>query len=369
MTDATTAVWCLRFLSGPVKGRTLSLKRGANVIGSAGDCDVMLPGSEVQPRHLVVHVGELAVTVQRVAAADARLNGEPVEAQRRSVVAGDVVTVGPIDFQLERSYPAPAHDDSMFAESIMPGDAPAPAAAPPAAPRATGRWAGAALLVGAALGLLGMTAWDGVAAPSPAASGVNLAAVEKALQGFSEVEVIAQPGGQFGVRGYVESRARRQALQAAVEPFGRRVTVNVQAADEIIEQARRYVGDASVAIGYEGRGRLVVSGVADDESLRQKIRRLGEDLHPTVLVSDRVQYRSKPQGERDAALRDQWAAWQNLLPARLVSITEDSNGTRHIQLANGSRYYEGAVLRSGAELKHIDADGLELSGGAPEKRR
>ena len=50
----------------------------------------------------------------------------------------------------------------------------------------------------------------------------------------------------------------------------------------------------------------------------------------------------------------------------MVSITEDGNGLRHIQLSNGSRYYEGSVLRSGAELKRIDADGLVLSGGVPD---
>ena len=54
--------------------------------------------------------------------------------------------------------------------------------------------------------------------------------------------------------------------------------------------------------------------------------------------------------------------------ARMVSITEDSNGLRHIQLSNGNRYYEGSVLRSGAELKSIDADGLVLSGGTPNKK-
>jgi len=61
----------------------------------------------------------------------------------------------------------------------------------------------------------------------------------------------------------------------------------------------------------------------------------------------------------------QWDGWQSVLPARMVSITEDGNGLRHIQLSNGSRYYEGSVLRSGAELKRIDADGLVLSGGVP----
>jgi type III secretion protein D len=42
---------------------------------------------------------------------------------------------------------------------------------------------------------------------------------------------------------------------------------------------------------------------------------------------------------------------------------------RHIQLANGSRYYEGSVLRSGAELTRIEADGLVVSGGPAAKKQ
>ncbi len=137
------------------------------------------------------------------------------------------------------------------------------------------------------------------------------------------------------------------------------------AVDELVEQARRYVGSPGIAIDYAGAGRLVVSGVSDDEAIRQKVRRMGEDLHPSVIVSDKVQYRPAPTRDANADLRAQWAVWQQMLPARLVSITESGDGLRSIQLANGSRYYEGSVLKSGAELRRIDADGLELFGGTP----
>jgi type III secretion protein D len=82
-----------------------------------------------------------------------------------------------------------------------------------------------------------------------------------------------------------------------------------------------------------------------------------------------VQYREKAQQvDKDAEMRANWDGWQGLLPARMVSITEDGNGLRHIQLSNGNRYYEGSVLRSGAELKRIEADGLVLSGGVPNNK-
>lgn len=86
--------WCLRFLSGAVKGRTIALKPGLNVLGSGGDCEVMLPGGDVLPRHLAFTVGELVVSMQRLGTASARLNGEDMRQPRRSVVAGDVVSLG-----------------------------------------------------------------------------------------------------------------------------------------------------------------------------------------------------------------------------------------------------------------------------------
>jgi type III secretion protein D len=151
--------------------------------------------------------------------------------------------------------------------------------------------------------------------------------------------------------------------------FGSKVSVNVHSAEDMVEQARRYVGDPGVAVTYTGQGRLVLTGTVEDAAVRQKIRRLSEDLHPSVLVSDKVQYREKPKAEnKDDDVRAQWDNWQSVLPARMVSITEDGNGLRHIQLSNGNRYYEGSVLRSGAELKSIDADGLVLSGGVPNKK-
>ncbi|HJS04924.1 MAG TPA: FHA domain-containing protein, partial [Variovorax sp.] len=112
---APNAGWCLRFLSGAVKGRTIALKPGINVLGSGGECEVMLPGGDVLPRHLVFTVGELVVSMQRLGTASARLNGEEMQQPRRSVVAGDIVSVGQIDFQLDRSYPAAVQEDRMFA--------------------------------------------------------------------------------------------------------------------------------------------------------------------------------------------------------------------------------------------------------------
>jgi len=367
MTMGDNAIWCLRFLSGALKGRTITLRSGSNTLGSATGCDVILPGGEVQPRHLLLHIGELVVTVQKAGAGSARVNGEELQQQRKSLLAGDIVSLGAIDFELDRSFAE--SDDPMFAWSesmLLDDDLPKPPAAQVPARRTT-YWAGAATSVLALAGLAAVAAWGGEDARRDGAS-FNVVAVQKILATYPEVEMVAAPGGQFALKGYVESRLRKQSLDQAMQPFSPHVVVSVQSAEEMVEQARRYVNDPGIAMTYAGRGHLVVSGTADDESVRSKIRRLGEDLHPTVLVSDKVQYKPVPQNQSpDAAA--QWSAWQAMLPSRMVSITEDDNGARHIQLANGSRYYEGTVLRSGAELQGISVERLTLNGGERKPAR
>lgn len=361
--------WCLRFLNGPMKGRTVALRRGANLLGSGPDCDLVLPGSEVLPRHLLFTVGELVVSVQRVGAASAKLNGEEIRPQRRSLVAGDEVSVGTTELQVDRLYAGAEGDDEQagadWSDSILPGDGSIVDELPPA-PRGTGlRWrAGVAVVLLALCGLIVLA----LSQPPGQLQGTpTLQALQQQLATYPEVEVVAVPGGQFHLKGHVESRERKAALQKAMAPFGRHVAVHVQSADDMVEQARRFIGDPGVSISYGGRGRLVVSGTVEDESVRQKIRRLADDLQPAVLVSDKLAVRPRPASEREAEAeqRARWANWQSVLPARVVGITDDGRGLRYLQLANGSRYYEGSQLRSGAELVRIEEDRLVISGGPP----
>jgi type III secretion system YscD/HrpQ family protein len=352
--------WCLRFLSGAMKGRTVDLRPGRNLVGSGGECDVMLPGGDVSPHHLVFNVGELVVAVQRMDDAAVQLNREEMRQPRRSLVPGDVVTVGVIELQLERSYPTVDRPDPMFSgpESLSPGDTDAPASF---AARGAAYWTGAALLVFASAGLLAVALSS--EAPDRVVAATTPSDVARAIVPYIELEAVAAPGGQVNVKGFVESRARRLQLEKVLAPFGRRVALDVVAVDDLVEQARRYIGNPAVGVSYAGKGQLVVTGSSDDEALRDKLRRLAEDLHPSVLVSDKVSWSRTPSPDRGAALRSHWAAWQEALPSRLVGITEDEDGLRSIQLANGTRYYEGAPLRSGGEIGHIAADGLVLEGG------
>ncbi|MNT22016.1 hypothetical protein D3C72_1573820 [compost metagenome] len=116
---------------------------------------------------------------------------------------------------------------------------------------------------------------------------------------------------------------------------------------------------------------MLLTGTADPVGGRDKVKRVIEDLHPGVLVSDKIDYRETADSKRRQLREGRMENWQGVFPARVVSITEDGNGTRSVQLANGARYFEGAVLKNGAEIERIDADGVVLKDSPvpPQARR
>ncbi|NIF14449.1 EscD/YscD/HrpQ family type III secretion system inner membrane ring protein, partial [Burkholderia sp. Ax-1735] len=102
---APASPWNLCFLSGPMYGRTMSLARGANWVGTAADCEVILPDREIGAKQVCLQVGALAVTVQNHggdAGAPVLFNDEPLGAGRRSLTPQDVVTVGSIRLGIAR---------------------------------------------------------------------------------------------------------------------------------------------------------------------------------------------------------------------------------------------------------------------------
>lgn len=370
--------WSLRFLGGEVYGRLVTLRRGENVLGAAGEVDISVPGADVQPRHLVLNVGDVAVSAERVGDAAVEINGRPTTQRVFALAGGDILTIGALDVELLRAQPAATEaTDTLFAwaESGRRAERQADGQGEGEAARRHGRALMAALAVAATV-LLVSAGWAAATltqrgAPVPGAQ-VDPAAVRKTVAAFPELEVVSQPNGTVAVRGFVNSRVDRQRVAQALAPYGRAVQQQLRSADDLIEHIQRYLDEPGVGIAYQGQGRVLLSGTADPLGGRDKVKRLTEDLHPGVLVTDRIDYRETADNRRRQVRDGQMENWQGVFPARVVSITEDGAGKRSVQLANGSRYFEGAVLKNGAEIERIDADGVVLRDSpvpAPPQRK
>jgi len=369
---AVSATWCIRFLNGPLRGRTIALKHGANVVGSGADCDILLQG-DVLPRHLVFTVGDIAVSIKKLGTAIVKLNGEELSLQRRSVVRGDIISVGQVDFELgkvslDASVPDIPWENRAGNELDEPDAVTSNVEAEPTDSRKSALPLKPALI--AALGVLAITLvfWVGLSdKPSGSDRVWNAASdqpdfetLHRVIAQHPELKVVDRPNGQLSVRGFVASRARRAALMESLRGFGDGVSVNIHAADEIVEQAYRYLGEPGLSIDYAGQGRLIVTGVTKNNAVHQKVARLAEDLRSVVAVIDEVEAEN-PQARSAQQRSSEFTKWENSLPAQMVGLTEFTNGMRHIQLANGVRYYEGATLESGEELVNIEADHLVVT--------
>ena len=367
--------WCVRFLNGPLRGRSIALKHGTNVVGSGLDCDILLQG-DVLPRHLVFTVGDIAVSVQKLGTAQARLNGDDLSMQRRSTVRGDIISVGSIDFELDKvrvegsapETPSEAKAESALDEpatvamSMSPGSSNAPLAmAKPWLPLRQGIAIGAVIVMATLSVVIGLYTYDSKSSWSIVNNSVDVESLHRLIADYPEVKMIDQANGKVGVRGFVESRARRAALMDILRRFGDSISINVHSADDIVEQARRYLGEQDLSVDYAGQGRLIVSGNANNEAIHDKVARLSADLNSLLAVVDDVETpkraRSTPIARRGSDLAD----WEKTLPSPMVGLTELPNGMRYIQLANGRRYYEGSTLKSGDELVNIEADHLVVT--------
>lgn len=366
--------WAVRFLSGPLRGRAQTLRPGASVLGAAPDCDILLPSSEALPRHLVFTAGELALVVQRAAdEAQVQLNGQPMSSSRRSLIAGDVVSIGKTDMQIDHVYARhgqddarePQHADSMFladdSDDMLEARALACGRRRPGGALVALLGAAAVLLASWVAGRGGDAAGN-AAAQLSARSGADFLKLEKVLRDYPDVEVTAAPGGRLGLKGYVETVARLKALRDDVRKAAPQASMQVHVAEDLVEQATRFIGDPAVSVMYAGKGRLMAAGSVEGGAARERIKQLNNDWQPAAFIEDKLSQRQPqaPQESKAAADAQAVAFWQSQLPSRLVSVTEGDGGLRHVQLANGHRYFEGSQLKSGAEIKRIEADALDI---------
>ncbi|MDE2288754.1 FHA domain-containing protein [Pandoraea sp.] len=357
--------WQLNFLSGPMMGRSMSLSLGENWVGSSAECDVILPDRDVAARHLRLHVGHIAVSIQNATDAAATLNGEALGAGRRTLVPGDVVGAGSIRFGIQWAAPALAVPPEYEQAAVAAHNSPLLAWAsgvPGALARIDVRkWLLGVLLAWAVLALAAGGYYVVTRRGNAQWAGANqferIRMVQQALAGYPELTVAPGDGGKLVISGYLPTAGERERVQHVIEPFGGVTLGKIYNVDRMVAEARQYFSDTPLSVSYGGHGKLVISGVAPpagSAALAQRIRNFQHDAAPAAKVIDEVQYR----GAQGPVNLGSGAP----LP-EIVGVYQDDSGTRFIQTQNGEHFFEGAQMRDGLKIVSIAPDTVVFERG------
>ncbi len=84
---------------GPQRGRDHRIWRGRNVVGTGADCDVVLSGPDVLPRHAVIEVDDAGVFLVGLGAGRTRVAGRA--ARRELLVDNDIIEIGDVELLLK----------------------------------------------------------------------------------------------------------------------------------------------------------------------------------------------------------------------------------------------------------------------------
>jgi len=354
--DAVASPWNLCFLSGPMYGRTMSLARGANWVGTAADCEVILPDREIAAKQLCLQVGALAVTVQNFgeSKAPALFNDEALGTGRRSMTPADVVTVGSIRLGIARNalstVAVPAESEKLQADRDAAwlgwlADA--------------GRRVGsrrfvivlAALWLGVALGALGygLVAWSGGLPWQHESALARVHRLQQALRPYPELNVAPHEDGAL-VTGYVKDAAEREKIAQIVASVENAALGNIYVVSDLLATAQTYFSDTPLNVSYEGRGRIELTGSAPRAQIAQRIQNYMKDARPALEVVDHVRY-DDPRPPVRAGMLGGTAG----IP-EIVTVFAGDGDQRYIETVDGSRYFEGARMKQGPSVVSIGAD-------------
>ncbi|WP_175710281.1 type III secretion system inner membrane ring subunit SctD [Burkholderia ambifaria] len=351
---ALASPWNLCFLSGPMYGRTMSLARGANWVGTAADCEVILPDREIGAKQVCLQVGALAVTVQNHGGAPVLFNDEPLGAGRRSMTPQDVVTVGSIKLGIAR------HAQASVA---VPDEADAPDAAREAA------WLGwltgglrrlgsrrlvialVALWIGVLLGALGygFVAWSGRLPWQHESVLARTHRLQQQLHAYPELAVAPRDDGVI-VSGYVSDAAARERVAQIVAGVDNAALGNIYVVSDLVATAQTYFSDTALTVTYLGRGRIELTGAAERAQIEPRIRNYMKDARPALEVVDHVR-------DADAAAPRTATTLGGVagIP-EITTVFAGDGDQRYIETVDGSRYFEGARLKEGPTVVSIGPD-------------
>lgn len=355
--EAAASPWNLCFLSGPMYGRTMSLARGANWVGTAADCEVILPDREIGARQVCLYVGALAVTVQNHGGPDSApvlFDDEPL-AGRRSFTPGDVVTVGSIKLSIASNGQAAV---------------PLPADGGEARPAHDAAWLGWAanglrrlgsrrfvlvlvtLWIGVLLGALGygLFALSGGLPWQHESPLGRVHRLQQVLRLYPELTVAPRDDGAL-VSGYVKSAAERDRVAQIVAGADNAALGTVYIVGDLIATAQTYFSDTPLIVSYLGRGRIELTGEAPRAQIAQRIQNYVKDARPALEVVDHVQYADQ-HDNHTATL-----GGTNGVP-EIVTVFAGDDDQRFIDTADGSRYFEGARMKDGLMVASISSDAV-----------
>jgi hypothetical protein len=355
------ATWRLLFVAGPQRGRAVQLQRGENWIGSSPECAIVVASDDIAAKQILLSVGDIAVSIRNAGDAEVRLNGAPLDRQRRSISPGDIVTLAKVKFEIDRVLPGELHSGPGTSERAADyawQKAMTPATGTSTARAVWGRlrtsWGAWAVLAGLCLVSVGV--FPGVVdGDSPAddmrARDERTVALQRTLAPYPNVAVRDDKAGQLAVAGYVINAEERRRVQELVRQSSLPASFDVHVASDVLNRARQFFSGTALSVDYDEARNIVISGTVGQAALAQRIKNFIADMHGTVSVVDKVQYKL----ERPIA-----SSPRTPLPTVVGVFVERAGGTRWIQTADGARYQEGSQLNGGLQVVRITLDQVDF---------
>lgn len=312
----------VRISAGLHRGATLRLRSAARV-GSADDNDIVLRDAGVRPHHAELR------RVDGVWSLFALPGGLALQAAETGTRGGRFMrqrqVIGSAELVITQALP--------------------PESAPKRLRRSLGRGVAPVLLALSALLTVGVV----VQLVRPASASMPLGTRNLAAQGWPDVNLVAAPDSSPLATGYVDDAASLARLRLWLEQEKMaHVALQVRVGSEIAMQVRDALADPTLSVSYRGAGAVRVQGTSDDMAVRDRLRLLTADLAGVVRIDDHVAFYQVPNT----------APRQHTLPVRIVSVIPGENGSFGGE--NGARYFVGAVLPDGAEVKAIELDGIDF---------
>jgi hypothetical protein len=174
-----------------------------------------------------------------------------------------------------------------------------------------------------------------------------------AAEGFPDVQLLATPGTQPQLLGYVddaEALARLKRWLGKDDALGK-ASFQVRVGSELASRVREALADTALSVDYLSAGVVRVQGSSSNLATRERLRSLASELSGVVRIDDRVAFLEVS----DTPARE------HLLPVRVVDVIPGENGS--FSNGNGTRYFVGGVLPDGAEVVAIRVDAIEFAVG------